>query len=128
MRKSSIKSPKQDISEEIVSWVIKGMQEKKAQEIMVLDLRGVHNAFTDFFVICSGTSDTQIDAIADSVDKEIWEAGKLHAHAIEGKANREWILMDYYDVIVHVFLKEKRAFFKLEELWGDAKFTLVPDL
>ncbi len=128
MRKSSIKSPKEDISEEIVNWVVKGMQEKKAQEIMVLDLRGVQNAFTDFFVICSGTSDTQIDSIADSVDKEIWEAGKLHAHSIEGKANREWILMDYYDVIVHVFLKEKRSFFKLEELWGDAKFTIIPEL
>ena len=69
----------------------------------------------------------QIDAIADSVDKEVWESGKIHVHAVEGKANREWILMDYYDVIVHVFLKDKRAFFKLEELWGDAKFTVIPD-
>jgi ribosome-associated protein len=110
-----------------VSWVVKGMQDKKAQEITVLDLRKVDNAFTDFFVICSGTSDTQIDAIADSVDKEVWESGKIHVHAVEGKANREWILMDYYDVIVHVFLKEKRSFFKLEELWGDAKFTVIPD-
>jgi ribosome-associated protein len=107
--------------------VVKGMQDKKAQEITVLDLRKVDNAFTDFFVICSGTSDTQIEAIADSVDKEVWESGKIHVRAVEGKANREWILMDYYDVIVHVFLKDKRAFFKLEELWGDAKFTVFPD-
>ena len=126
------KSPKKatssvDASEEIVQWVVKGMQEKKAQEIVVMDLRGVTNAFTDFFVICSGTSDTQIEAIADSVDKEVWESGKIHVHAMEGKANREWILMDYYDVIVHVFLKEKRTFFKLEELWGDAVFTNIPD-
>jgi ribosome-associated protein len=103
------------------------MQEKKAQEIVVMDLRGVNNAFTDFFVICSGTSDTQIEAIADSVDKEVWESGKIHVRAMEGKANREWILMDYYDVIVHVFLKDKRTFFKLEELWGDAEFTNIPD-
>lgn len=116
-----------DASEEIVQWVVKGMQEKKAQEIVVMDLRGVTNAFTDFFVICSGTSDTQIEAIADSVDKEVWESGKIHVHAMEGKANREWILMDYYDVIVHVFLKDKRTFFKLEELWGDAVFTNIPD-
>lgn len=126
------KSPKKaipsvDASEEIVQWVVKGMQEKKAQEIVVMDLRGVTNAFTDFFVICSGTSDTQIEAIADSVDKEVWESGKIHVHAMEGKANREWILMDYYDVIVHVFLKDKRTFFKLEELWGDAVFTNIPD-
>ena len=120
-------TPSVDASEEIVQWVVKGMQEKKAQEIVVMDLRGVTNAFTDFFVICSGTSDTQIEAIADSVDKEVWESGKIHVHAMEGKANREWILMDYYDVIVHVFLKEKRSFFKLEELWGDAKFTVIPD-
>ncbi len=126
------KSPKKatskvDASEEIVQWVVKGMQEKKAQEIVVMDLRGVTNAFTDFFVICSGTSDTQIEAIADSVDKEVWESGKIHVHAMEGKANREWILMDYYNVIVHVFLKDKRTFFKLEELWGDAVFTNIPD-
>ena len=128
MSKTLKKAAKQvDASEEIVSWVVKGMQDKKAQEITVLDLRKVDNAFTDFFVICSGTSDTQIDAIADSVDKEVWASGKIHVHAVEGKANREWILMDYYDVIVHVFLKDKRSFFKLEELWGDAKFTVIPD-
>ena len=120
-------TPSVDASEEIVQWVVKGMQEKKAQEIVVMDLRGVTNAFTDFFVICSGTSDTQIEAIADSVDKEVWESGKIHVHAMEGKANREWILMDYYDVIVHVLLKGKRTFLKLEELWGDAVFTNIPD-
>jgi ribosome-associated protein len=127
MGKSPKKATKVEISEEIVNWVVKGMQDKKAQEIMVLDLREVNNAFTDFFVICSGTSDTQIDAIAESVDKEVWESGKVRVHSVEGKANREWILMDYYDVIVHVFLKDKRSFFKLEELWGDAKFTVIPD-
>jgi ribosome-associated protein len=127
MGKSPKNATKVEISEEIVNWVVKGMQEKKAQEIMVLDLREVNNAFTDFFVICSGTSDTQTDAIAESVDKEVWESGKIHVHSVEGKANREWILMDYYDVIVHVFLKDKRSFFKLEELWGDAKFTVIPD-
>ncbi|WP_395786155.1 ribosome silencing factor [Aquirufa sp.] len=127
MAKSTLKTPTKEASEELANWVVKGMQEKKAQEIVVMDLRGVHNAFTDFFVVCSGTSDTQIEAIADSVDKEVWESGKIHVHAVEGKANREWILMDYYDVIVHVFLKDKRDFFKLEELWGDAKFSYLPE-
>lgn len=127
MAKSPSKTSKVDASEALASWVVKGMQDKKAQDIVVMDLRGVANAFTDFFVICAGTSDTQIEAIADSVDKEVWESGKIHVHAMEGKANREWILMDYYDVIVHVFLKEKRDFFKLEELWGDAKFTYITE-
>lgn len=127
MAKSTLKTPTKEASEELANWVVKGMQEKKAQEIVVMDLRGVHNAFTDFFVVCSGTSDTQIEAIADSVDKEVWGSGKIHVHAVEGKANREWILMDYYDVIVHVFLKDKRDFFKLEELWGDAKFSYLPE-
>jgi ribosome-associated protein len=127
MAKSTLKTPTKEASEELANWVVKGMQEKKAQEIVVMDLRGVHNAFTDFFVVCSGTSDTQIEAIADSVDKEVWESGKIHVHAVEGKANREWILMDYHDVIVHVFLKDKRDFFKLEELWGDAKFSYLPE-
>jgi ribosome-associated protein len=127
MAKSTLKTPTTEASEELANWVVKGMQEKKAQEIVVMDLREVPNAFTDFFVVCSGTSDTQIEAIADSVDKEVWESGKIHVHAVEGKANREWILMDYYDVIVHVFLKDKREFFKLEELWGDAKFTYIPE-
>jgi ribosome-associated protein len=128
MAKSTLKTPTMEASEELANWVVKGMQEKKAQEIVVMDLREVNNAFTDFFVVCSGTSDTQIEAIADSVDKEVWESAKIHVHSVEGKANREWILMDYYDVIVHVFLKEKRDFFKLEELWGDAKFTYVPEV
>jgi ribosome-associated protein len=127
MAKSTLKTPTTEASEELANWVVKGMQEKKAQEIVVMDLREVPNAFTDFFVVCSGTSDTQIEAIADSVDKEVWESGKIHVHAVEGKANREWILMDYYDVIVHVFLKDKREFFKLEELWGDAKFTYISE-
>ncbi len=127
MAKSTLKTPTVEASEILANWVVKGMQEKKAQEIVVMDLREVHSAFTDFFVVCSGTSDTQIEAIADSVDKEVWESGKIHVHTVEGKANREWILMDYYDVIVHVFLKDKRDFFKLEELWGDAKFTYIPE-
>lgn len=114
-------------SEDYVQWVVKGMQEKKAQEISILDLRGVSNAFTDFFVICSGTSDTQIDAISDSIEEEVWKGLQIHPHVVEGRANKEWILMDFYDVVVHVFQKEKRSFFKLEDLWGDAKFTNIPD-
>ncbi len=110
-------------SEELAGLVVKGMQERKALDVVVMDLRNVKNAFADFFVVCSGTSDTQIDAIGDSVDKEVWEATRLHPKSTEGKANREWILLDYYDVVVHVFKKDRREFYKLEDLWGDAEFT-----
>jgi ribosome-associated protein len=114
-------------SEELSQLVVKGMQEKKANNIVVMDLRKVKNAFTDFFVVCSGNSDTQVDAIAESVDKEVWEATKNNPRSMEGKANHEWILVDYYDVIVHVFKKDRREFYKLEELWGDAEFTYIDE-
>ena len=114
-------------SEELSQLVVKGMQEKKANNIVVIDLRKVKNAFTDFFVVCSGNSDTQVDAIAESVDKEVWEETRNNPRSMEGKANHEWILVDYYDVIVHVFKKDRREFYKLEELWGDAEFTYVEE-
>ena len=122
-----VKTKKDMSSEELAQLVVKGMQERKALNIVVMDMRQVKNAFTDFFVVCSGTSETQIDAISESVDKEVWEATKQHPKSMEGKANREWILVDYYDVIVHVFKKDRREFYKLEELWGDAEFTYVSD-
>ena len=112
-------------SQELSQLVVKGMQEKKANNIVIMDLRKVKNAFTDFFVVCSGNSDTQVDAIAESVDKEVWEETRNNPRSMEGKANHEWILVDYYDVIVHVFKKDRREFYKLEELWGDADFTYV---
>ena len=114
-------------SEELSQLVVKGMQEKKANNIIIMDLRKVKNAFTDFFVVCSGNSDTQVDAIAESVDKEVWEETRNNPRSMEGKANHEWILVDYYDVIVHVFKKDRREFYKLEELWGDAEFTYVEE-
>jgi ribosome-associated protein len=124
---SEVKVKKNISSEELAQLVVKGMQERKAQNIVLMDMRNVKNAFTDFFVVCSGTSDTQIDAISDSVDKEVWEKTKAHPRSMEGKANREWILVDYYDVIVHVFKKDRREFYKLEELWGDAEFTYIEE-
>jgi len=124
---TEVKAKKDISSEELSQIVVKGMQERKALNIVVMDMRQVKNAFTDFFVVCSGTSDTQIDAIADSVDKEVWEATSQNPRSMEGKANREWILVDYYDVIVHVFKKDRREFYKLEELWGDAEFTYIEE-
>jgi ribosome-associated protein len=114
-------------SEELCRYVVHGMLEKKADNIMVLDLREVKNAITDYFVICSGNSDTQIDAISTSVEEEVHKATQLHAWQKEGKQNREWILLDYVDVVAHVFRKDRRTFYDLEALWGDAEITLIDE-
>lgn len=105
--------------------IIRGMEEKKASEILVLDLRKIKNAVTDFFVICSGSSDTQLEAISRSIEEEVHKAGEKNAYRVEGKANGEWVLMDFSDVVAHIFIKDKRAYYGLEELWGDAHTTLI---
>lgn len=107
-------------SEELRDLIVRGMQEKKGVDVVVMDLREVKNAICDYFVICSGNSDTQIDAIAQSVDEEVHKNTGQNPWHQEGKMNREWILLDYVDVVAHVFKKERRAFYDLEQLWGDA--------
>lgn len=107
--------------------IVKGMLEKKAQDVVVMDLRRVKNAICDFFVIGSGNSDTQIDAIANSVEEEVWKGSQQNPWHQEGRTNREWILVDYVDVIVHIFKKERRTFYDLEQLWGDAEIKYIAD-
>jgi ribosome-associated protein len=114
-------------SEKLCDAIVKGMQEKKAQDILILDLRKVKNAVADFFVICSGGSDKQLDAIADSVDAEVYKALQENPWHVEGKNNKEWVLLDYLDVVAHIFKKDKREFFALEKLWGDAEFIEIED-
>ena len=112
-------------SEALSDFVVQGMQEKKALDIVVLDLRKVKNSVADFFIICSGNSDTQIDAIADSIEDEVFKFSKQWPWKREGKQNKEWVLIDYVNVVAHVFNKEKRAFYGLEELWGDAEILKI---
>lgn len=111
-------------AEELSKIIVKGMEDKKASEIVVMDLRGVKNSFTDFFVICSGNSDTQIEAISDSIEETTLKF-KEKPFRSEGKSNKQWILMDYVDVVAHIFLKDRRKFYGLEELWGDAKISYI---
>src|SRR5690606_3324373 len=116
------------VSSQVLSEVIvKGMQEKKAADIVVLDLRKVKNAVADFFVICSGNSDKQLDAIADSVDREVYKTLNEAPWHTEGKNNKEWMLLDYIDVVAHVFKKEKRQYYSLERLWGHAVIKEIAD-
>ncbi|GAA0879510.1 ribosome silencing factor [Algoriphagus jejuensis] len=105
--------------------IVRGMEEKKASKIQVLDLRKIKDAVTDFFVICSGNSDTQLEAISKSIEEEVQKVGEGGAWRVEGKTNGEWVLMDYVNVVVHIFIQDKREFYGLEDLWGDAQTTLV---
>jgi ribosome-associated protein len=114
--------------EAITQLIIKGMQDKKAQEIAVIDLRSIKNAFADYMVICSGNSDTQVDAITTGIEDELIEQASMRAWHKEGKANKEWILLDYADVVAHVFKKDTRKHYALENLWGDADINYIKDL
>lgn len=114
-------------STQLTDIIVKGMQEKKASNIAILDLREIKNAVVDFFVICSANSDTQVDAISDSIEEQVYkDSQQLPTHK-EGKMNKEWVLLDYADIVAHVFRKDKRGFYSLEDLWGDAKITYVED-
>jgi ribosome-associated protein len=108
--------------------IVEGMQENKAKDIVVLDLREIPSAVCDFFVICSGDSNTHIDGISSSVMRETRKKLQDKPWQTEGQKNKEWILMDYVSVVAHVFLKETRQFFDLEDLWADAKRTDIPNL
>lgn len=108
-------------SERLSELIVHGMLEKKATDVVVMDLRKLKNAVADFFVICSGSSDKQIDAIADSVDAEVFKVLKESPWHTEGKNNKEWMLLDYISVVAHIFKKDRREFYALERLWGDAE-------
>ena len=112
-------------SSKLCEEVVKGMLEKKGEDICVIDLRNVKNAIADYFVICSGTSDTHADAISDSVEDEVHKNTTQWPWHSEGRANREWILVDYVDVVAHIFKKDRREFYGLEELWGDASIKKI---
>ena len=120
-----VKKRKGASSEVLSELIVKGMQEKKAADIVVMDLRKIKNAVADFFVICSGSSDKQLDAISDSIDTEVFKTLKENPRHTEGKNNKEWMLLDYIDVVAHVFRKDKRDFYALERLWGDAEITEI---
>lgn len=121
------KRRKADPVETLTQAIVRGMQEKKAQDIVIMDLRSVRNAVADFFVICSGTSDKQLAAICDSVEEETIKTEKQEPWHHEGRQNKEWMLLDYIDVVAHVFRKDKRGYYALEKLWGDAEITKVEE-
>jgi len=121
MRETPINANSKKLSE----LVAQGMLEKKGYKIIILDLKDITQSVADYFVICSGNSANQVDALADSIEDIVYQnTNELPWHK-EGKENKEWILLDYVDVVAHVFKSDRRDFYAIEELWGDAKLTYL---
>jgi ribosome-associated protein len=116
---------KQVSTDDLISVIIQGIEEVKGENIKLLDLRDIENTVCDYFIICSGNSNTQVKAISGSVQKTVSKQVKDKPWHIEGENNAEWILMDYVHVAVHVFQKQIRDFYDIESLWGDAKITEI---
>lgn len=114
-------------SDQLVLSIVDGIQEKKGSNITLLDLRKIPNAVTDYFVICTGTSDTQLDAISQSIEDTMKKEHNERPWQREGKTIREWILLDYSSIVVHIFKQEARDRYNLEGLWGDAKITQIKE-
>jgi ribosome-associated protein len=114
-------------SEQLSEIVVAGIREKKGEKISKLDMRKVDGNVCDFFVICQADNSRQVLAIADAVEDFVFENTHEWPLHKEGRDNAEWILLDYVDVVVHIFLEEKRDFYKLEKLWADAPRTDYAD-
>lgn len=112
-------------TDDLIAVIIKGIDDVKGEDIQLLDLRDIDNTVCDYFVICSGNSNTQVNAISGSVQKAVSKELKDKPWHVEGQNNSEWVLMDYVNVVVHVFQKHVREFYDIESLWGDAKITEI---
>ncbi len=112
-------------ADNLISTIIKGIDDVKGQDILLLDLRDLDNTVCEYFIICSGNSNTQVSAISGAVQKLVSKELKDKPWHIEGQINSEWVLMDYVNVVVHVFQKHVREFYDIESLWGDAKITKI---
>jgi ribosome-associated protein len=114
-------------SSKILKTIIKAIQDKKGERMVLLDLRKIPEAVADFFLVCEATTNVQVRAIAhnveDEVKKEIGEIPYRH----EGHQNMQWVLIDYVNIVVHVFQPEQRKFYRLEEMWSDAEATEYED-
>ncbi|MDG1014243.1 MAG: ribosome silencing factor [Flavobacteriaceae bacterium] len=117
--------PNTTSSDNLITFTIDGIEDVKGQNIIILDLRDIENTVCDYFIICDGTSNTQVNAIVNSVQKKVSKNIKEKPWHIEGSENAEWVLMDYVDVVVHIFQKHIRQYYDIENLWGDAKITQI---
>lgn len=113
-------------STEMVKITAKALEEKKAEDIRIIDIRNI-STIADFFVIASGSNSNQLQAMRDTVEEELYQAG-YRTKQIEGNQSSSWILMDYNDIIVHIFSTEDRLFYDLERMWVDGKTIELAEL
>lgn len=116
---------KSSTADQLITAIISGIEDVKGQDINILDLREIENTVCDYFVICEGTSNTQVNAIVNSIQKKVSKEVRDKAWHVEGEDNAEWVLIDYVNVVVHVFQKHIRSYYDIESLWGDAKSTQI---
>ena len=123
LKKTKARQPKRklkDNTEKLLTVIVDSIEDKKGERIVVLNLKELSNAMADYFIICQASNKTQVEAIVRNIEEKVEKKLKETAAHIEGKQNAEWILLDYFNVIVHVFLADKRDFYSLEKLWADA--------
>ena len=109
----------------LIDQIVSSIQDVKGEDIMIFDLSEIENSVAETFIICSGNSNTQVNAISGSVEKKVRnELGERPWH-VEGTENAMWVLVDYVSVVVHIFQKQVREYYDIEELWGDAKITKI---
>ncbi|AVI51325.1 MAG: ribosome silencing factor [Flavobacterium sp.] len=116
---------RESATDQLVTQIISGIEEVKGQNIEILDLREIENTVCDYFIICDGTSNTQVNAIVNSIQKIVSKSIKEKPWHVEGSENAEWVLLDYVHVVVHVFQKHIREFYDIEGLWGDARSVKI---
>ncbi|OIQ20212.1 MAG: ribosome silencing factor [Flavobacterium sp. MedPE-SWcel] len=117
---------KKNISnDDLLANIIKGIEEVKGEDIDILDLRAIDNTVCDYYVLCNGNSNTQVNAIVQSIQKVVSKELKDKPWHVEGTDNGEWVLMDYVNIVVHVFQQHIREYYDIESLWGDAKITSI---
>jgi ribosome-associated protein len=121
------KSVKETETEQLIDAIVEGIQRKKGLEIIKIDLTKINHTECKYFIICHGNSSTQVDAIAHSVEDTVKELIGQSPWHIDGYRNSIWILLDYADIMVHVFQKESRQFYDLENLWADAHIELIKE-
>ncbi|GGG46054.1 ribosome silencing factor [Epilithonimonas arachidiradicis] len=109
----------------LIDKIVEAIQDTKGEDVQIFDLSGIENSAADTFIICSGNSNTQVSAIAGNIEKKVRNDIKERPWHVEGTENAMWVLVDYVSVVVHVFQKQIREYYDIEELWGDAKITKI---
>ena len=112
-------------ADELISKIISGVEDVKGIDLSLLDLRDIENTVSSYFIVCSGSSNTHVNAIVSSVQKTVSKELREKPFHTEGLENSEWVLIDYVNIVVHVFQKHIREYYNIEELWGDAKTTQI---